>query len=104
MSLFKKIFVFTLIFTAGAWSMAYVFSAMAGETPKTTIKKLQGRLNEGQLVEEKEALDLKGVETINIETGSTDVTAEAVTADQGTVEFAGTVKPGGKVIQMKREG
>jgi hypothetical protein len=104
MNLFKKIFVFTLIFTAASWSMAYVFSAMAGETPKSTVKKLQSRLNEGQLVEEKESLDMNGVEEIQIETAAADITAEAVVGDQATVEFAGTVSPGGKVLKIERNG
>ncbi len=104
MNSFKKIFVGTMIFTASMWSMAWVFSAVAGETPKSTIKKLQGRLNEGQLVEEKEILDLKGIDTVTVETSSTDIVAEATTGDIATAEFSGTVSKGGKMIQLERKG
>lgn len=104
MNSFKKIFLGTMIFTASMWSMAWVFSAVAGETPKSTVKKLQGRLNEGQLVEEKEILDLKGIGTVTVETGSTDIVAEATTGELATVEFAGTVSKGGKMIQLERKG
>jgi hypothetical protein len=104
MNLFKKIFVLVLAFTAVSWSMAWVFSAMAGETPKATVMKLQSRLNEGQLVEEKETVDMNGVEEIVIDTASADISAEAVVGDQATIEFAGTVSPGGRVLKIERAG
>lgn len=102
MKLFKKIFILTLIFTAATWSMAWVFSAMAGETPKSTIKKLQTRLNDGNLIEEKETLDLQGIEKLHVETRSTDVTIE--TGDVGVATFTGMGKPGGKIILLERKG
>lgn len=106
MSLFKKIFLATLIFTGTAWAMAWVFSAMAGNTPLGTVKKLEARLNQGTHVNESETLDLNGVDQITLEASSTDVFVESAGGglDVGLIKFAGVVQDPGKVLVVKREG
>ncbi len=68
--MFKKLLAGAVLFTGACWAGALVFSAMAGESPQATIKKLESRLQRGSLVEEREVLDLNGVESIIISTTS----------------------------------
>lgn len=103
-SLFKKLFLGTLFFTIGSWAMAWVFSAAAGETPKITIAKLESRLSHGQKVEEREVLDLKGIQKISVMTKASDLVIQPTSGDVAIAEFSGSAQTGQKVIALKREG
>src|SRR3954465_12871310 len=73
-----KIFTMALGVTLISWSMAFVFAAIAGETVNSAMEKVEAKTTNSTIVHEDIPLDLKGVETLEIEAGSQDVDVNSV--------------------------
>ena len=87
---FKTVFVVGLMVTMCAWTMAFVFSAIAGESPKGSLKKVETKLNSKQKnISERREVELAGVETIEVGTGSKDIRIIPTGGNQLVVEFRG---------------
>lgn len=87
---FKSAFVIGLMVTVCAWTMAFVFSALAGETPKGSLKKVEAKLNSKQKnISERREVQLAGVETIEVGTKSKDIRIIPSEGNQLVVEFRG---------------
>ena len=87
---FKTAFVVGLMVTMCAWTMAFVFSAIAGESPKGSLKKVETKLNSKQKnISERREVELAGVETIEVGTGSKDIRIIPTGGNQLVVEFRG---------------
>ena len=87
---FKSAFVIGLMVTVCAWTMAFVFSALAGETPKGSLKKVEAKLNSKQeTISERREIELAGVETIEVGTKSKDIRIIPSEGNQLVVEFRG---------------
>lgn len=102
-----SIFFVTLIFTVSAWTFAFVFSAIAGETnfPKGTLVKAGKSANKNaRTVSEKETADVKDVEKISIDLRSSDVEIKPTDKDFVTIDFEGTTDFQGKALEISRNG
>jgi lia operon protein LiaG len=90
MQKFKTAFVVGIMVTVCAWTMAFVFSAIAGETPKGSLKKVEAKLNSKQKnISERREVQLAGIETIHVGTGSKDIRVVSTDGDQLVVEYRG---------------
>lgn len=101
---FKKVFLVTFLVTIGAWSLAYVFSAIAGESQANAIRRVSKQLNAHELLDKSDMIDLTGVEFIHIESGSTDIDLQATaTGPNAEVEYHGP-KREGEAFTWLRDG
>jgi DUF4097 and DUF4098 domain-containing protein YvlB len=73
-----------------AWTLAFVFSALAGETPQGSLKKMNAVLNKDErIVNEQKMADLIGVELISVETSAQDIRVVPSDEEQIRIEFHG---------------
>ncbi len=87
---FKSVFMVTLMISVCAWTLTFVFSALAGETPNGTLKRAEKVLNpNNRSVTETKYAEVEGVETIEIESSSNDIQVIAGDQDHVKVEFQG---------------
>jgi hypothetical protein len=89
-SRFHRIFATVALVTMIAWAGAWVFSALAGETPKQALKKIKFGNQNLQTVSQNEEFAIDGVETLSIEAGAADIKVTASpTAEKFQVEYKG---------------
>ncbi len=108
MSLFKKIFLGTLIFTMACFTIAWALLAAGGGSTASTFTKFQSRLNQGRWIDERESVDLNGVDTITVNAASADIFIDkeghASPENEALIAYSGLSQPGGKTLSVQREG
>lgn len=86
----KQAFVIGLMVSVCAWTMAFVFSALAGESLNGTLKKAERRMNpDREKITAEKVVELAGIEVIKVETASNDIVVQPGDVAAMKVEFQG---------------